>query len=1555
MNYLYFNKIILIYYILCSILRKVKLDECLTHSFPQISYPKAKTLSNGYHIMISTKGIYSFTPQLSKIKYFYNFTETQKFSTNLFVVKNSLNQIEISQFNEEEGKNFVLIFVCNYIYFLNEYGKLKFFQKLNETIKIDFPIILLAYKYENGNYYFILAHNEYKVYGPSNNIFTIFYYYKIVNENEINLITKKSINLFDILSVNSLSCQIMKNSTFQKQLTCFFNFKYTDSYLNIAINFDPENEFLELSKSNSLNESDSQETKYFRSIVNNDMKKALVCYSLIYNEVKIKCFYYDSIKKEISDIFFEAEYCAGIGLFGFNTYYFEQTNEYIFSCIDKQLTAFSMKRINNDFILINDNENTYEKKSFTNCYGLDFFSIIYISKYQQYSVVFNSICNSKKNARIFMLSNSVCINQTNGEEEEDEEDPNIKTSFPEITTININLIPSTIISSSILKIISETTIPLIITTLPKIESTILSTILKNNIETTFPNIISTFCQILTTIPENIIETTIPNLITTIPNIISTNIETTIISTIPKNIILTTIPNIISTNIETTIISTMPKNIIETTIPNIISTNIETTIISTMPKNIIETTFPNIILTTIISTSFENILETTMHNIITTSPKIETTNIESTISKNILDIQSSITNFSILSTISEENQQNYSDEIEKKCDDNNKIKYKGKCICDTSKGFYSINYKSADNKCYKKSDLPKNMYFNNITQSYELCYKTCGTCIQGGNNTEHNCITCALNYIKEPNKNSSNCVINCKYLYYYNAMNKYSCTEDEQCPKEASLIVREKNKCVNICSNDDTHKYQYNGECLSSCPINTQVKSFNICQLIDINNCSMNDYLLNLDKNINQENVKLATKNYANEFHYTINHISRFLSQNFTMILYKNSSCVDKLNLNTTKIEYDSCIQQLKKDNNIEENKELIIVVIDILSGENPITSFGFFDSDTGEKLDASKSCNDKNVMMYEDILNILNDPSALNLLQSQKINIFDLNDNFYKDICFHFESPNGKDATLQDRIKTFYPNVTLCDEGCKNKGINVTTMKAECECTFQDLLSNNIFQNDIIGDNVLIKESLEDLMEILSNLNIEVLTCYKNVFNYKYFKKNIGGFIILFFFFFQILSFSYYYLVSKNKLIRYIYEITEKFIILKKNKKYNVSTIINPTKKIFVKENKIKYKNENRNVKNTENNPFRNKNKILKDSENLNIIRRNSEACKNKNNIKIFNRKDKKDKIFKNIIEDNSKKILILSKKKMNKKEKKLKTNSKIPIETSLIESKNSIGYLFGINHSQNKLHQKKNKKKNLSTYKTKNKSFNFNNYYKSNFLLKKSEIDTTKIFEPFFEDQDFDDVIEEDKRTFCQYYSQKIKKNQILIHSIFITEIVKPQSVKFAAFILIIDLYFLINGLFFSDSYISEIFNSKEKETFFSFIPRSVGRFVYSTLVGNIITYIIQFFFIEEIQIKKIFSKNKEDLNIRFEMYEILKSIVKRIKILTVFSFIITIFSWYYISCLNNVYPNIRKEWIISSIFLIIIMQILTFIISLLETSIRFIALKCESEKLFKLSLLFP
>ena len=79
----------------------------------------------------------------------------------------------------------------------------------------------------------------------------------------------------------------------------------------------------------------------------------------------------------------------------------------------------------------------------------------------------------------------------------------------------------------------------------------------------------------------------------------------------------------------------------------------------------------------------------------------------------------------------------------------------------------------------------------------------------------------------------------------------------------------------------------------------------------------------------------------------------------------------------------------------------------------------------------------------------------------------------------------------------------------------------------------------------------------------------------------------------------------------------------------------------------------------------------------------------------------------------------------------------------------------------------------------------------------------------------------------------------------------------------------------------------------------------------------------------------------------------VLKIKILIIINYIIIFFTWYYLSCFNNVYPHIKTEWIISSIFIIIIVQIITFFITFLETCIRFISIKNESEKLFKLSLL--
>ena len=1340
--------------ILFYFLFKSSNNQCLTHSFPGLLYPKALLLNNTFQLVITSKGIFSFYPNLSGISSSYNFTTEEMPDTYVYNMDGTVNQNEISQFSDEEnGKKYVVCLVKYYLYLLDEKGNILFNQKLTD-IKTEYTLSLVACKYSYNIYFFVIACNIGDNFNnpPSQNYISLFYYKIKTDTNifELELEEKKLHHPFlpDLqpysIKTNALSCQMMNSPNYGKVLTCFqkigikdefegwedekmpmgrrFEFNPPETIAYIAFNFALDDDLEFLYKSNVLEEEYNQNTNFFKSAVNNDRTKAIICYLESYNN--IRCIYYDINKNKLDFTELDIDKCNN-NYFGFNIYYFKIPNEYIFSCIDNDNKNLYFTRINENFEIIDSNK-YLNKYSFINCSSLDFFTIIYISTYNVYSVIINSECSNQKNIRIFMLSNDTCIFPT--DENKDDEDSNIITTIPLETKIHL-----------------ETTIPLEITTLPK------------------------------------------------EMVISTNPE-----------------------------------IVETAFPYIESTFIET------------------------------------------------------------------------------------------CEDNRKIFSKGNCICDTKKEYYYFNLnsnsKTLKDKCYKINELPKNVYYEPITKSYELCYKTCATCNQGGSSIENNCLTCIVDYIFEPEKNSSNCVEECEYFYFYDSLNQYTCSEDEQCPDGASLIIRDKNKCISKCPLDGTNKYQYNGECLTICPSDTNANENFICQISNTSSCTSSEFKLNLEETVSQENVKLVAKNYAYEFYYTVNHIAKFMGSDFTMALYKNSSCIDELKLNITKIEYDSCIQQLKIDNNIDEDKELIVAVIDVMKGNNPITSFGFFNPDTGEKLDASKSCSDKSVKMYEDILTLLNDPLAIELLEQQKINIFDLNDGFYKDICFHFNSPNGKDATLQDRMKSFYPNLTLCNPGCKNKGINITTLRAECECTFQDLLSKNIFENDLFGDNVFIKESIQEIADMINNLNLEILACYKDIFDFKYFKKNKGGFIVILLFILHTICIIVYSAKSKNTMIRFIYSILEKYIFYikkkKKNKKNDNSKqqiLHSPTKK------EIKKK----------------KNKEIKNNKN-----KNDSNKKNKKNFKNDKKEENNKKKEKNKRKINFKQINIINFNFKNSKKKKLNDKDKEQ-STSLSQR---IGKLFKFNL----------KNKNIITNRPKKNNTKFN------YLLIKNDIDIKKYLEQSPEYMEYDDVIEEDKRTFCQYICEKIKYNQLIINTFIINENIKPKSIKIAVFIVIIDIYFLTNGLFYSDSYISEIFNSNKKETFFSFIPRAIDRFIYTTIIVNVIEYIIKFFFVEEIKIKKILIKNEKHLvNLKYEISKIIKTIIKYIKALIIINYIIIIFSWYYLSCFNNIYPNINNEWILSSIFIIVVMQILYFISTIFEASLRFLSIKFESEKLFKLSLL--
>ena len=158
---------------------------------------------------------------------------------------------------------------------------------------------------------------------------------------------------------------------------------------------------------------------------------------------------------------------------------------------------------------------------------------------------------------------------------------------------------------------------------------------------------------------------------------------------------------------------------------------------------------------------------------------------------------------------------------------------------------------------------------------------------------------------------------------------------------------------------------------------------------------------------------------------------------------------------------------------------------------------------------------------------------------------------------------------------------------------------------------------------------------------------------------------------------------------------------------------------------------------------------------------------------------------------------------------------------------------------------------------------------------------------------------------------------------------------------------------MFINEDYVSDLFHSKKEETFISFIPRSVDRCLYTIFAKVCVNYFIGCLFVEERKIKIIFRKEKNDLpNLKYQISILMKEIKIMYNIFIIIAGLFSIFSWYYISCFNNIYPHMRMEWIKSSFLIIILIYVLSILVILVETILRFISFEFKSEKLYRASL---
>ena len=165
-----------------------------------------------------------------------------------------------------------------------------------------------------------------------------------------------------------------------------------------------------------------------------------------------------------------------------------------------------------------------------------------------------------------------------------------------------------------------------------------------------------------------------------------------------------------------------------------------------------------------------------------------------------------------------------------------------------------------------------------------------------------------------------------------------------------------------------------------------------------------------------------------------------------------------------------------------------------------------------------------------------------------------------------------------------------------------------------------------------------------------------------------------------------------------------------------------------------------------------------------------------------------------------------------------------------------------------------------LSSKKRTSKLINIKEKTKKEELENDSHLEEGKKIKKYFkeylatipDEMEFDDAIKRDTRGFCEYFCDSLKEKQTFAYTFIATDPINTRMIKFILFSLNITLYFVVNGLFFSESFISELYHTKkENENFFSFIPRTIDKVIYTTLVSIFIGYMTDFFFLDEKKIK--------------------------------------------------------------------------------------------------------
>ena len=209
--------------------------------------------------------------------------------------------------------------------------------------------------------------------------------------------------------------------------------------------------------------------------------------------------------------------------------------------------------------------------------------------------------------------------------------------------------------------------------------------------------------------------------------------------------------------------------------------------------------------------------------------------------------------------------------------------------------------------------------------------------------------------------------------------------------------------------------------------------------------------------------------------------------------------------------------------------------------------------------------------------------------------------------------------------------------------------------------------------------------------------------------------------------------------------------------------------------------------------------------------------------------------------------------------------------------------------------------------------------------------------------------ALQYDKRTYCKYYASLLKTQHSLICALFNMDDYNCPIIKMDLFFIGFTIEYTINALFYNDDTMHKIYESKGDFDLETQIPIAV----YSTIISMILNYPLDFLALSNDAILN-FKEEKTNFEIMKKAKVLINKLCIKFVLYFIFSFLLLLFIWYYISMFCVIYKNTQWHLLKDNLMSFVLSIIMPFLIYLLPGIFRIPALSVKNknrEYLYKFS----